>query len=112
LRENERRLRPELWRQKNWLLHLDNAVSHFLLHQRIFEQAQYKCRPDPDCFSLLPRFEIKLKRRNFDTVEVIEAESQAMLNTLTENRSQDAFKSAGNGVYECKGDYLQGGGGQ
>jgi hypothetical protein len=28
LRENARRLRPELWQQKNWLLHQDNAPSH------------------------------------------------------------------------------------
>jgi hypothetical protein len=35
---------------------------------------------------------IKLKGRNFDTTEVIEAESQAVLNTLTEQDFQDAFK--------------------
>jgi hypothetical protein len=28
LRANMRRLRPELWRRKNWLLHHDNAPSH------------------------------------------------------------------------------------
>jgi hypothetical protein len=28
LRENLQRLRPELWQQKNWLLHHDNAQSH------------------------------------------------------------------------------------
>jgi hypothetical protein len=28
LRENVRRIRSELWRQKNWLLHHDNAPSH------------------------------------------------------------------------------------
>jgi hypothetical protein len=35
---------------------------------------------------------IKLKGRYFDTVEVIEAKSQAVLNTLTEHNFQDAFK--------------------
>jgi hypothetical protein len=30
LRENVRNLRPELWRQKNWLLHHDKAPSHRL----------------------------------------------------------------------------------
>jgi hypothetical protein len=34
---------------------------------------------------------IKLKGRHFDTVEVIEAESQAVLNTFTEHDFQDAF---------------------
>jgi hypothetical protein len=28
LRENVRRLRPELWRQKNWLLHHGSTPSH------------------------------------------------------------------------------------
>jgi hypothetical protein len=35
---------------------------------------------------------IKLKGRHFDTVEVIEAESQAVLITLKEHDCQDAFK--------------------
>jgi hypothetical protein len=45
---------------------------------------------------------IKLKGRHFDTIEMIEAESQALLNTPTEHGFQDAFKngrSAGNGAY-------------
>jgi hypothetical protein len=49
---------------------------------------------------------IKLKGRHFDTTEVIETESQAVLNTLTEHDFQDAFKngrSAGNGAYARKG---------
>jgi hypothetical protein len=39
-----------------------------------------------------PRFKIKLDDRQFDTTEVIETESQAMLNTHTEHDFQDAFK--------------------
>jgi hypothetical protein len=35
---------------------------------------------------------IKLKGCHFDTIEVIEAESQAELNNLTEQNFQDAFK--------------------
>jgi hypothetical protein len=41
---------------------------------------------------LFPRFKIKLKGSHFDTIEVMEAESQAVLNTLTEHGFQDAFK--------------------
>jgi hypothetical protein len=41
---------------------------------------------------LFPRLKIKPKGRHFDTVEAMEAESQAMLNTLTERDFQDAFK--------------------
>jgi predicted helicase len=35
---------------------------------------------------------IKLKGRHFDPIEVIEAESQAVLNTLTDHDFQEAFK--------------------
>jgi hypothetical protein len=35
---------------------------------------------------------IKLQDRHFDTTEVIEAESHAVLNTFTEHGFQDAFK--------------------
>jgi hypothetical protein len=47
--------------------------------------------PHPPYVSLFLRLKIRLKGRHFDTVEVIEAESQAVLNTLTEHDSQDAF---------------------
>jgi hypothetical protein len=48
---------------------------------------------------------IKLKRSHFDTNEVIEAESQAVLNTHTEHDSQDTFRnsrSTGNEAYTWK----------
>jgi hypothetical protein len=48
---------------------------------------------------------MKLKGCHFDTIEVIEAESQAVLNTLTEHNFQDALKngrSAGNGAHVWK----------
>jgi hypothetical protein len=48
---------------------------------------------------------IKLKGRYFDTIDVIKAELQAMLKTLTEHDFQDAFKSGrstGNYAYTRK----------
>jgi hypothetical protein len=42
---------------------------------------------------LFLRLKIKLKGRYFATTEVNEAESQAVLNTLTEYDFQDAFKN-------------------
>jgi hypothetical protein len=50
--------------------------------------------PHPPYFSLFPRLKIKLKGHHFDTIEVIEAESQAVLSTLTEHDFQGAFKMA------------------
>jgi hypothetical protein len=49
---------------------------------------------------------IKLKGLHFDTIELIEAESQAVLNTFTEHDSQDVFKNGrntGNGASARKG---------
>jgi hypothetical protein len=47
----------------------------------------------PPCdFSLLPQLKMKLKGHHVDTMDVIEAESQAALNTLTEYDFEDTFK--------------------
>jgi hypothetical protein len=42
-------------------------------------------------FPLFSRLEIKIKGRHIYTIEVIEAESQAVLNILMEHDFQDAF---------------------
>jgi hypothetical protein len=47
--------------------------------------------PHPLYFSLFPQLKTKLKGRHFDTTEGIEAESQTVLNTLTEHDFQNAF---------------------
>jgi hypothetical protein len=54
---------------------------------------------------------IKLKGRQFDTVEVIKAEFQAVLNVLTELDFQNVFRNgriAGWGVYTLKGSTSKG----
>jgi hypothetical protein len=43
-------------------------------------------------FSLFPQLEIKLKDCHVDTTEVIESESLAVLNILTEHDFQNAFE--------------------
>jgi hypothetical protein len=88
-----RRLHPELWRQKNWLLHLDNTPSHTSFFTRAFwTKNNMTIVPHPPHFSLFPRLKIKLKCRHFDAIEVMEAELQVVLNTHTEHGFQDAFK--------------------
>jgi hypothetical protein len=55
---------------------------------------------------LFLRLRIQPKGRHFDTIKLIEENSQAALNTLTEQGFQDAFKigrSAGNCTYSRKG---------
>jgi hypothetical protein len=41
--------------------------------------------PHPPYFSLIPLLKIKLKGRHFDTIEMIDTESQAVLKALTEH---------------------------
>jgi transposase len=124
LHENMQRLRPELCRQKNWLLHHDNAPSHtsfftreFLTKNNMTVVPHPPYSPDlaPCDFSLFPLLKRKLKGRHFDTIEVMETESQAVLNTLAEQIFQDAFKNWQKRWEWCiceEGDYFEVDGGQ
>jgi hypothetical protein len=68
----------------------------------------------PTYFSLFPRLKIKLKGYHFDTIEAMESESEAVLNTLTEHDFQDAFKKWQIGWEQgipMERDYFNSGGG-
>jgi hypothetical protein len=56
---------------------------------------------------------IKLKSRHFDSAEVIDAESQEVLNILTEQGFKDAFKNdrSWKRCIHAEGDYFVGDGG-
>jgi hypothetical protein len=63
----------------------------------------------PCDFALFPRLKIKLKGHHFDTIEVIEAESQAVLNTHR-TRLPGAFKKwqkHWEGRMMAEGDYFK-----
>jgi hypothetical protein len=94
------RLRPEIWRQRNWLLYHDNAPFHTSFFARQFLTKNMTINPTYPAF-LFPLLKMKQKGHHFERIEVIEAESQAVLNTLKEPYFQDAFKnvrSPGNGA--------------
>jgi histone-lysine N-methyltransferase SETMAR len=118
LRENMLRLHLKLWRQKNWLLHHNNALSHTSFFTRKFLTKNMTVIPhppyspdlDPCDFSLFPQLKIKLKGRRFHAIEMTEAESPAVLNILTGNDFQDAFnngRNARNSAYVQKGTTLR-----
>jgi hypothetical protein len=46
----------------------------------------------PCDFFLFPKIKLKLKGRRFDTIEEIQAESQRVLDTLTEKDLQEALQ--------------------
>jgi hypothetical protein len=46
---------PELWRQKNWLIHHDSALSGtFFFTREFFTQNSINVIPHPPYFSLFP----------------------------------------------------------
>jgi hypothetical protein len=73
-------------------LHHYNVPSHTSFFTREFlAKNNMTVVPHPPYFSLFAQLEIKLKDRHFGTIEVVAAESQAVLNTLTEHDFKDAF---------------------
>jgi hypothetical protein len=65
----------------------------------------------PCDFFLFPKLKMKLKGRRFQTLEEIQAESQAVLNTLGENDFQECFKNWQRRWDHCQaseGDYFEG----
>jgi hypothetical protein len=80
--ENVRRLRPELWQWTYWLLH----------HYNFLIKNNTTVVPGPCHSPLFPQLEMRLKDRQFNTIEVTDAESQAVLNTLTEHDFHDELK--------------------
>jgi muramidase (phage lysozyme) len=100
----------------NWLLNHDNAMLHASFFTReFFYQKQQYCRPPPTLLFPFPRLKTKLTGRYFDTILVIEVESQAVLNTLREYDFQDAFKKCQKLWELCicaERNYLEADGGQ
>jgi hypothetical protein len=91
LHENMRRLHPELWRQKNWRCITTTNRLTLPFSPGIFAKSNMTVVPHTPKF-LFHRMKIKLKGRHFGTIQGIKAESQVMVNTLTEHVFQVAFK--------------------
>ena len=101
LHGNMRRHHPQLWREQTWLLHHDNDPSHnsvlthqFLAKNKIAVISHPLYSPDlaPRDIFLFPKLKLKLEGRQFDTIEEIQAESQRVLDALTEKDLQEAFQ--------------------
>jgi len=118
--EDVRRKRPNQWQNNTWLLHHDNAPVHavpltrrFLTDNNMTVVPHPPYSPDlaPSDFFLFPKLKMKLKERRFQMVEEIQAESQAVLNTLRENDFQECFKNWQH-RWDCcqasEGDYFEG----
>jgi histone-lysine N-methyltransferase SETMAR len=83
-------------------VHHDNAPAHAdLLTRRFLTNNSVTVVPYPPYspylalsdFFLFPKLKMELKGRRFQTVEGVQAESQAVLTTLRENDFQKCFKN-------------------
>ena len=110
--KNVRRKRPDQWRNNTWLLHHDEAPAHAALLTRRFltdnnmtvvPHPPYSPDLAPSDFFLFPKLKMKLKGRRFQTLEEIQAESQAVLNTLRENDFQECFNNWQRRWDRCQG---------
>ena len=120
LRENVRRKRPDQRRNNTWLLHHNNAPAHAVLLTRRFwtnnnmtvvSHPPYSPDLAPSDFFLFPKLKMKLKGRRFQTLEEIQGDSQAVLNTLRENDFQECFKNWQRRWDRCQAsewDYFEG----
>jgi hypothetical protein len=114
LRENVQRLRPELWRQKNCLLHHNNALSYTSFFTREFLNKNNMSSPThPIRLSLCPLTFFSVSHY-FDAFEVIEAGSQVVRNTqnTTSRMHLKKWQKRWERCIRVEGDYLEGDGGQ
>ena len=117
LRKNVRRKLPDQWRNNTWLLH--HVPAHaalltwpFLTNNNMIVVPHPPYSPDlaPRDF-LFPKVKMKLKGWRFQMLQEIQAESQAILNTLQENDFQECFKNWQRCWDHCQaseGDYFEG----
>jgi len=96
LRYCMRRVRPELWEGRRWILHHDNAHAHSALIVREFlarnsitvlEHPPYS----PD-FSLFPKCKLVLRGRHLGNVTTIKGEMTPLLKGLREEELQGCLQ--------------------
>jgi hypothetical protein len=92
-----------------------HCLTLFFSPGNFFAKNNMTVIPHLPYFSLFPRLKIKMKCHHFDATEVMEAESQAVLNTLAKHDYKDAFRKQQKCWEWCihaEGDYFEGVGGQ
>jgi hypothetical protein len=81
----------------------------------VIPHAPYSPDLAPCDFFLFPKMKLKLEGRRFDTIEEIQAESQRVLDTVTEKDFQEAFQKCRSRWDRCVhagGNYFEGDGGR
>ncbi|KYN09459.1 PREDICTED: uncharacterized protein LOC108769730 [Trachymyrmex cornetzi] len=109
----------DLWKNKNWLLHHDNAPAHtsllvreFLAKNNTLMMPQPPYSPDlaPYDFFLFPKLKRPMKGRRYATIEEIKTASKEELNKITKNDFLKCFEDWRKRWHKCiisDGDYFE-----
>lgn len=120
LRERVRKKRPELWNNKSWILHQDNAPAHNALSVKrylaargtpVLEHAPYSPDLAPCDFFLFPKIKSALKGTRFESMEEVKRKSAELLNALTKEDFQHCFDQWKKRMERCVargGEYIEG----
>ncbi|UYV70135.1 hypothetical protein LAZ67_7001931 [Cordylochernes scorpioides] len=120
LREAIRQKRPDFWKNKNWLLHHDNAPVHasllvrdFLAKNNTLMMPQPPYSPDlaPCDFFLFPKLKRPMKGRRYATLDEIKTASKEELKNILKNDFLKCFKDWKSRWHKCiisHGDYFEG----
>ncbi|KAG5323782.1 MOS1T transposase, partial [Pseudoatta argentina] len=99
-----------LWKNKNWLLHHDNAPAHTSLLVREFvaknntlmiSQPPYSPDLAPCDFFLFPKLKRPMKGRRYDTIEEIKTASKEELNKITKKDFLKCFEDWKKRWHKC-----------
>ncbi|UYV84478.1 hypothetical protein LAZ67_X002338 [Cordylochernes scorpioides] len=115
-----RQKRPDLWKNKNWLLHHDNAPAHTSLLVRdllaknntlMMPQPPYSPELAPCNFLLFPKLKRPMKGRRYATLDEIKTASKEELKKILKNDFLKCFEDWKNRWHKCiisHGDYFEG----
>ena len=120
LRENNRRKRPDLWKDNTWFLHHDNTPPHkaivvqeFLAKNstNVIEQAPYSPDMAPYDFFLFLKLKLQLRGRRFESIEAIKENSLKKLKAIPQRayqRCMEDWVQPWNHCVALSGTYFEG----
>ena len=111
LRERIRKKRPELWKDKSWVIHQNNAPAHsafsverFLVKYSIpiLDHPPYSPDLAPCDFYLFPKVKSALKGTRFESVEAVKEKAARVLKELKEQNFQHCFEQWKIRIERCR----------
>lgn len=120
LRERVRKKRPDLWKNKSWVLHQDNAPAHnalsvkqFLADKQIpvLDHPPYSPDLAPCDYFLFPKVKSVLKGTHFESMEAVKQKTAELLRALSDEDFKHCFEQWKKRMQRCinsGGEYIEG----